>query len=114
MSQAEANPTPARAPFIVRVPGALVRRVLRLGMPMGPNRVLDITGRKSGLPRPQPLAVAEYEGRRYVVGAYGDVNWCRNLRATPNAELHLGRRSDRVTAVELSDADAVHFYGVTL
>jgi len=104
----------ARAPFVIRFPGPIVRRLLRFGIPMGPNGLLTARGRISGQPRTQPLAVVEFEGRRYVVGLVGDVNWCRNLRAHPDAELELHGRSEPVRAVELSREQAESFFGDVL
>jgi deazaflavin-dependent oxidoreductase (nitroreductase family) len=103
-----------RAPFMIRFPGPIVRRLLRFGMPMGPNGLLTVCGRISGQPRTQPLAVVELDGRRYVVGLVGDVNWCRNLQAHPDAELELHGRSEPVRAVELSQEQAAAFFGDVL
>jgi hypothetical protein len=55
-------PTPAprkpsragHAPWLVRAPNGLVRRLMRLGVPMGPNVPMTVRGRTSGLPRTAP------------------------------------------------------------
>ncbi|TAL05614.1 MAG: deazaflavin-dependent nitroreductase, partial [Chloroflexota bacterium] len=39
-----------QAPAFVRASNPLTRRMLRLGMPMGPNVLLTVRGRTSGLP----------------------------------------------------------------
>jgi len=39
------------------------------------------------------------------VAARGHTQWVRNLRVAGEAELRVGRRSERVAAIELSDAD---------
>jgi hypothetical protein len=38
------------------------------------------------------------------------VNWCRNLRADPQAEIRLGRRRIAVLARELDRAEAERFF----
>ena len=101
---------PATAPAFVRFPNALVRRLLRLGVPMGPNTLLTIRGRTSGEPRSVPVAVTEADGRWWVIGAYGDVNWVRNLRAAGEGVLALDGRERRVTARELPLVEAETFY----
>lgn len=101
---------PAAAPGFVRAPNGLVRRLLRLGMPMGPNTLLTVRGRTSGEPRTVPVAVTEADGRRFVIGAYGDVHWVRNLRAAGGGELVLDGRQTPVRAVELDQAEAEWFY----
>jgi deazaflavin-dependent oxidoreductase (nitroreductase family) len=101
---------PATAPAFVRRPNPLVRGLLRLGVPMGPNTLLTVRGRRTGQPRTVPVAVTEADGRRWVIGAYGDVNWVRNLRAAGGGEIVLGGRETQVSAVELDPAEAEAFY----
>src|SRR5262245_12121165 len=105
---------PDRAPALVRLPDALVQWLLRHGAPLGPNGLLTIKGRTSGQPRTAPIAITEVDGRRYVIGAYGDVNWTRNLRAAGEAEVRLHGRTEHVRASELDPAAAEEFFGVTL
>jgi deazaflavin-dependent oxidoreductase (nitroreductase family) len=101
---------PDTAPAYVRAPNSLVRGLLRLGMPMGPNTLLTVRGRTSGQPRTVPVAVTEADGRRFVIGAYGDVHWVRNLRAAGGGEIVLDGRPTKVRAVELDAAAAEIFY----
>lgn len=98
------------APAFVRASNPLSRRLLRLGTPMGPNMLLTVRGRTSGLPRSAAVAVVEAGDRRYVIGAYGDVQWVRNLRAAGEAEIAVRGRSEPVTARELDRAEAADFY----
>jgi deazaflavin-dependent oxidoreductase (nitroreductase family) len=104
------GPAP-RAPLFVRVFNPLASRLLRIGFPMGPNMLLTVRGRMSGLPRSAPVAVAEIDGRRWVVGAYGDVNWVRNLRAAGEGDIALhGGGAEHVLARELDRAEAIAFF----
>jgi deazaflavin-dependent oxidoreductase (nitroreductase family) len=98
------------APSLIRLPGPIVQRLLRLGMPLGPNRVLTIRGRRSGTPIHVPLAVTEVDGRRWVIGTFGETNWVRNLRAAGEAQLEIGGARRRVRAVELTPAEAADFF----
>ena len=92
------------APAFVRASNPLSRRLLRLGTPMGPNVLLTVRGRTSGLPRSAAVAVVELDGRRWVIGAYGDVQWVRNLRAAGSAEIRVHGTNEPVVAREL-DSD---------
>jgi len=112
--EANQKPTPDRAPGFVRMPDAPVQWLLRHGAPLGPNALLSIRGRTSGQIRTAPIAITEVDGRRYVIGAYGDVNWTRNLRAAGEADVQIHGRSEHVRAVELDAAAAEEFFGVTL
>ena len=106
---------PARdAPALVRLSNPLTRRLLRSGIPMGPNVLLTVRGRVSGEPRTAPVAVVDIDGRRYVIGAYGDVQWVRNLRAAGAADVQIAGKLEHVTAIELDAAEATKFYGETL
>jgi deazaflavin-dependent oxidoreductase (nitroreductase family) len=71
---------------------------------------MRVRGRTSGLPRTVAIAVLEDGGRRWVIGAYGEVNWVRNLRAAGEAELRIGRRWQHVRAVALTVEEAAIFY----
>ena len=104
----------SRAPSLVRRSNSLTGTLLRLGLPMGPNLLMTVRGRTSGEPRTAPVAVPEIDGRRYVIGAYGDVNWVRNLRAAGEADLRRRGRTEHVGAFELDQAQATRFYGETL
>jgi len=111
---ANRTPTPDRAPAFIRAPNGLVRWLLLHGAPMGPNGLLTIRGRTTGEPRTAPVAITDIDGRRYVIGAYGDVNWTRNLRAAGEADIRLHGVSEHVRAAELDHAAAEEFFDVSL
>ena len=102
------------APWFVRALNGLVRWLLAKGAPMGPNVAMTVVGRTSGVGRTFPVAVSAIEGRRYVIGAYGDVNWTRNLRAAGEATIREKGVATRVTAHELTPDEATTFYAEQL
>lgn len=104
----------SEAPTLIRGSNGLMRRMLRLGVPAGPNLLMTVRGRVSGEPRTAPVAVPEIDGHRYVIGAYGDVQWVRNLRAAGEADLANRGRTEHVMARELTRPEAVEFFGRTL
>jgi len=103
-----------RAPLFVRGSNPLTRRLLRAGLPMGPNTLLTVRGRTSGVPRSAPVAIVNVDGRRYVIGAYGNVQWVQNLRAAGKGTIREHGQEVAVTARELHGPEAVRFFGVTL
>src|ERR1700737_4322342 len=90
----------SRVPFYVPLFNPIARRLLRRGLPMGPNALLTVRGRTSGLDRTTPVAVVAIGGRRWLIGTFGEVNWVRNLRAAGGATLTINRRTAAVQAVE--------------
>jgi deazaflavin-dependent oxidoreductase (nitroreductase family) len=100
----------ARVPKFVSIFNRVAQRMLAAGVPMGPNALITVRGRKSGEPRSTPVALIEIEGRRWVSSPYGDVNWVRNLRASGEASLTIGGRHETVTAVELASDERVAFF----
>jgi len=94
-------------PSIVPFLNPLIRRLLRVGVPMGPNVLLTVRGRTSGEPRTFPVALMETSGRKYVFATFGEVNWVRNLRAAGEAIVRLGKDERPMTAVELTPDEAV-------
>ena len=99
-----------RAPGFVSLFNPVARRILRLGALLGPNALLTVTGRKSGVPRTTPVALVEVDGRRWVIGTFGEVNWVRNFRAANRATLSVGRRRDEVVAEELDHEARTAFF----
>jgi deazaflavin-dependent oxidoreductase (nitroreductase family) len=81
---------------------------------MGPNLLLTVRGRTTGIPRTAPVAVVETEGRRLIIAAYGEVQWVRNLRAAGEADIEVRGMKEHVEAVELSRTEAIRFYAETL
>jgi deazaflavin-dependent oxidoreductase (nitroreductase family) len=89
-------------------------RLLRRGRVMGPNTLLTVRGRKSGEMRTTPVALVELDGRRWIIGTFGETNWVRNLRAAAEGVIEVGRRRENVQARELSHDEATEFFGTTL
>jgi deazaflavin-dependent oxidoreductase (nitroreductase family) len=87
----------------------VVNRAVRTGVLLGRDidgvRTLEVIGRRTGRSRRTPVKVLVLDGRRYVVSLYGESDWARNLRRTPQARLFFGRRAEDVTAVELPPAE---------
>lgn len=104
----------AAAPPWVTFFGPIARFVLAAGVPLGPNALITIRGRKSGLPRTTPLAIIEVAGRRWIWAPWGDVQWVRNLRAAGRASITVRRRTEEVAATELDQPQRVAFFRDTL
>jgi deazaflavin-dependent oxidoreductase (nitroreductase family) len=100
----------AKAPAFVSALNPIARRVLHIGPLLGPNALITVRGRKTGVPRTTPVAVVEIGGRRWVIGTFGEVNWVRNLRSAGEATLSVGHRDDEVKAVELDLEQRTAFF----
>lgn len=100
----------ARVPRHVALFSRVLEFLLKAGIPLGPNGLITIRGRTTGLPRTTPVAVIRVAGRRWVWCPWGDVHWTRNLRAAGSAIVTVRGRADRVTATELDAAERVAFF----
>jgi deazaflavin-dependent oxidoreductase (nitroreductase family) len=103
-----------RPPWFVPLLNPFARLLLRGGLGMGPNALVTIRGRTSGLPRTTPLAIIEDSGRRWVWSPWGEVHWARNLRAAGHAAITVRRRTEDVRATELDAGQRVAFFRDTL
>jgi deazaflavin-dependent oxidoreductase (nitroreductase family) len=101
---------PARAPWHVRLFSALLKILLTAGLAVGPNKLVIIRGRTSGLPRTIPLAIIQVSGRRWVWAPWGEVQWVRNLRAAGRATITAGGRDEEVGATELDATQRIGFF----
>jgi deazaflavin-dependent oxidoreductase (nitroreductase family) len=91
--------------FTKQVFNPAVALLTRAGVSVAGSRVLEVRGRKSGEPRRTPVNLLTVDGARYLVAARGHTHWVRNLRASSEGRLLVGRRSEVFTAEEVSDDD---------
>src|SRR5690348_219004 len=82
-----------------------VRRLTRMGVSVAGSRELRVRGRTSGEWRTTPVNLLTLDGQRYLVAPRGTTQWVRNLRASGDGELRLGRRVEAFHGVEVADAD---------
>ncbi len=96
-------------------PGVVTRRVMnplvafltRRGLSLAGSSVLGVPGRTTGEMRTTPVNPLTLDGTRYLLAARGHTQWVRNLRVSGWAELTVGRRTERVTAREITDPDEI-------
>jgi deazaflavin-dependent oxidoreductase (nitroreductase family) len=100
----------ARVPRSVSTFSPILKFLLAARVPLGPNRLVTIRGRKSGLPRSMGLAVIQVSGRRWVWAPWGEVHWVRNLRYAGHATITERGRKEEVSASELDPAERVTFF----
>ena len=91
--------------FTKHVFNPAVALLTRAGVSVAGSRVLEVPGRKSGEPRRTPVNLLTLDGTRYLVAARGHTQWVRNLRASREGRLLVGRRSEVFTAEEVGDDD---------
>src|SRR6478672_6843853 len=77
----------------------------RLGVSVYGSRVLEVRGRKSGEWRQTPVNVLRYDGAEHRVAPRGYTQWVKNLRASGDGRLRVGKRSQSFRAVELADEE---------
>ena len=91
--------------FTRKVFNPTVARLTRWGISLKGSRVLEVRGRTSGEVRSTVINLLTVDGVRYLVAPRGETQWVRNLRASGEGTLRLGRRQEPFTAVELADDD---------
>lgn len=74
----------------------------RIGLPVGPPRILTVRGRISGQPRSTPVSIVKVDGSRYVV-AGKRMEWVKNVRAAGQGDIYRGRQRESVAFCELSE-----------
>ena len=81
----------------------LVAALTHVGVSVYGSRVLKVKGRKSGEWRQTPVNLLRYDSTEYLVAPRGHTQWVKNLRASDQGTLRVGRRTEPFTAVELAD-----------
>ena len=93
--------------FTKNVFNPLVAGLTRSGVSVYGSRVLEVRGRKSGEPRRTPVNPVQLDDARYLVAPRGNTQWVRNLRASGNGRLLVGRRGEDFAAAEVPDEEKV-------
>lgn len=75
----------------------------RVGLPVGPTYLLTVPGRKSGLPRTNPVAPVVIDGTIYILQAYPNSEWVKNAQAAGHGVLTRGRRKQAVDLTEVPE-----------
>jgi deazaflavin-dependent oxidoreductase (nitroreductase family) len=91
--------------FTEHVFNRAVALLTRAGVSIAGSRVLEVRGRKSGEPRRTPVNLLTVDGTQYLVAPRGHTQWVRNLRASGEGRLLVGRRAQAFSAEELGDED---------
>jgi deazaflavin-dependent oxidoreductase (nitroreductase family) len=91
--------------FTKHVFNPIVAALTRLGISVAGSRVLEVRGRKTGELRRTPVNLLTLDGERYLVAPRGHTQWTRNLRASAEGRLLVGRRGEAFTATEVGDED---------
>ncbi len=89
--------------FTTNVFNRLVAWLTRAGVSVFGSRILEVRGRKSGQWRQTPVNLLRHEGADYLVAPRGHTQWVKNLRASGEGRLRVGRRTAAFRAAELSD-----------
>jgi deazaflavin-dependent oxidoreductase (nitroreductase family) len=92
--------------FTTNVFNRIVAALTRSGVSVYGSRVLEVQGRKSGEWRQTPVNLLRWEGSEYLVAPRGQTQWVKNLRASGQGRLRVGKRTQPFSAVELPQDEA--------
>ena len=96
-----------RAPARTKVLNPITTTLMRLGVRPDPRMaLLTIRGRKTGRDRTVPMGVFDRDGRKYIVAAFGEVNWVLNLRAAGAATITQGNHRATYAAEQVQGEEA--------
>lgn len=97
-------------PAWFRMASSMVKPMIRLGLPVGsreaPMALLTVPGRKSGIDRTTPIALAAHGDGWLLVAVYGVADWARNLEASRQARITMRGEDIDVTARRLEPETA--------
>jgi deazaflavin-dependent oxidoreductase (nitroreductase family) len=100
----------ARVPLRVALFSPILKFLLVAGVPLGPNGLITVRGRRSGQLRTTPVAIIEVSGRRWIWAPWGEVHWVRNLRAAGRATITKRGQKEEVVATELDPSERIGFF----
>jgi deazaflavin-dependent oxidoreductase (nitroreductase family) len=83
---------------MIRLNTALLSR----GYGVGTQQLLTVPGRRSGQPRQTPVSIATLGGDSYIVAAFAEANWVRNVQAAQCGTLGRGKDEQQVALTEIA------------
>ncbi|GAA1784562.1 MULTISPECIES: nitroreductase/quinone reductase family protein [Streptomonospora] len=83
-----------------RTANAVIAGFITYGISPGEMRLLTTRGSKSGFLRTTPVSLVENDQGRFLVGAYGETGWVRNIRRDGFATLRRGGWIELISVVE--------------
>jgi len=78
--------------------------LVKIGVGLAHNFLLEVQGRKSGRIYSTPVNVLTHENRRYLVAPRGDTQWVRNVIVSQKATLVKGTKREDVHLQPIADA----------
>ncbi len=85
---------------VTRLMNGTLGLAVKLGMSPQGAQLLTVRGRKSGKNMTTPVNPMQFEGAEFLVSPRGNTHWTRNLRASRQGSLRLGRKKRVVRVVE--------------
>ncbi|HEV3114953.1 MAG TPA: nitroreductase family deazaflavin-dependent oxidoreductase [Candidatus Binataceae bacterium] len=79
--------------------------LLRVGIGLGHNYLLEVRGRKTGRMYSAPVDVLDYGGRRFLVCGRGQSQWVRNAQAAGRVALAKGGKRTEFTISTVPDPE---------
>ena len=89
-----------------RVADTVTKAFLSLHLAPKGYYLLTTIGRKSGMPRTNPITLVEEGGHRWLVSPYGNVSWVYNVKASGWVTLTRNGKSETVAVRECSAVQA--------
>lgn len=89
-----------------RILTPLIKTPLPIGAKNAPMALLTVPGRKTGVPRTTPVALAARDDGWLLISVNGVTDWSRNLRAGGSATVSTRGKTVNVSARELPPAEA--------
>jgi deazaflavin-dependent oxidoreductase (nitroreductase family) len=77
--------------------------LVKLGLGLRHNYLLEVRGRKSGRVYSTPVNLLDFNGKRYLVAPRGYTQWVRNVIASQEATLVKGFRREKVQLRAIND-----------
>lgn len=97
---------PTRLPWWLKLTNPVFTALIRLGVPIGTQRILSVPGRESGKLYSTPVTLLSVDGRRYIV-SFPWTGWVRNARASGSGTLARGRSEERVALRDVDGQERV-------
>jgi deazaflavin-dependent oxidoreductase (nitroreductase family) len=77
--------------------------LVKLGLGLSHNFLIEVRGRKSGLIYSTPVNVLDFKGKKYLVAPRGDTQWVRNVIISREATLVKRTKREMVRLRPIAD-----------